>query len=48
MKPGEAFEIGCYEFLKESYNKEGLTFHHEGGMDSTKSDIAVIDRKSVV
>lgn len=42
MKPGEAFEIGCYEFLKESYNKEGLTFHHEGGMDSTKSDIAVI------
>lgn len=39
MRPGEAFEIECYNYLKEKY---GDRFYREGGMDSTKSDIAVI------
>ena len=43
MKPGEQFEIRCYEYLKNMYEtKNGTMFHLEGGMDSTKSDIAVI------
>lgn len=39
MRPGEAFEIECFEYLIEKY---GDRFYREGGMDSTKSDIAVI------
>jgi len=43
MRPGEEFEIKCYEYLKNLYDNVGKsTFHREGGMDSTKSDIAVI------
>ncbi len=42
MRPGEKFEIQCYEYLKEFYSTETTGFYHEGGMDSTKSDIAVI------
>ncbi|MGN0679367.1 MAG: hypothetical protein ACI4JS_06875 [Oscillospiraceae bacterium] len=44
MKPREEFEIQCYEFLKRKY---GDKFHREGGMDSTKSDIAVIKNNCV-
>lgn len=47
LKPGEKFEIGCYEYLKRSYNLGDTTFHREGGMDSTKSDIAVIKNGQV-
>lgn len=43
MKPGEEFEIRCYEYLKRLYGTGTTTFHHEGGMNSTKSDIAVIN-----
>lgn len=42
MKPGEQFELRCYEYLKKFYKTKEADFHHEGGMDSTKSDIAVI------
>lgn len=42
MKPGEQFELRCYEYLKSSYKNKGTDFYHEGGMDSTKSDIAAI------
>ncbi len=40
MKPGEKFENNCYEYLKQNY--QNTTFHLEGGMDSTKSDIAIL------
>ena len=39
MNPGEAFEIKCFEYLKSRY---GNKFVHEGSMDSTVSDIAVL------
>lgn len=42
MRPGEEFEIRCYEYLRHLYNVGNITFHREGGMDSTKSDIAVV------
>lgn len=42
MKPGEQFELHCYEYLKKFYKTKETDFHHEGGMDSTKSDIAAI------
>lgn len=42
MRPGEGFELHCYEYLKKFYKTEETDFYHEGGMDSTKSDIAVI------
>lgn len=42
MRPGEAFETKCYEYLKHFYRAKSSEFYHEGGMDSTKSDIAVI------
>ena len=42
MKPGEAFERRCYEYLKHLYSTDKISFEHEGGMDSTKSDIAVL------
>lgn len=42
MRPGEQFELRCYEHLKNVYKTKETDFHHEGGMDSTKSDIAVI------
>ncbi len=42
MKPGEQFELRCYEYLKEFYKTKKTDFYHEGGMDSTKSDIAAI------
>lgn len=42
MKPGEAFEIRCCKYLKSFYKTKDIDFYHEGGMDSTRSDIAVI------
>lgn len=42
MRPGEQFELCCYEYLKNTYKNKETDFYHEGGMDSTKSDIAVI------
>lgn len=42
MRPGEQFELRCYEYLKKFYRTNKTDFHHEGGMDSTKSDIAAI------
>lgn len=45
MKPGETFEIQCYEYLKSKY---GNKFYHEGGMDSTKSDIAFVKNNQIV
>ena len=42
MKPGETFETKCYTYLKNSYRNKGTEFYKEGGMNSTKSDIAVV------
>lgn len=42
MRPGEQFELRCYEYLKEFYKAKDTDFHHEGGMNSTKSDIAAV------
>ncbi len=42
MRPGEEFETKCYEYLKRVFTTSKTDFHHQGGMDSTKSDIAVI------
>ncbi len=42
MRPGEQFELRCYEYLKKLYKTKETDFRHEGGMDSTKSDIAAI------
>lgn len=47
MKPGEKFETECYEHLKKYYKTPNTDFKHEGGMDSTKSDIAVIKNGKV-
>ncbi|MGN0666253.1 MAG: hypothetical protein ACI4KF_06975 [Huintestinicola sp.] len=44
MRPGEDFENECYNHLRKKY---GNIFCHEGGMDSTKSDIAVIKNNHV-
>lgn len=48
MRPGEKFEIKCYEHLKKYYKTQNADFHHEGGMDSTKSDIAVIKNGNII
>ena len=42
MRPGEEFERSCFDYLEKYYKTENTDFYHEGGMDSTKSDIAVI------
>lgn len=42
MHPGEQFELRCYEYLKKFYKTKETDFYHEGGMDSTKSDIATV------
>lgn len=42
MRPGEAFETRCYEYLRHFYREKSSKFCHGGGMDSTQSDIAVI------
>lgn len=42
MRPGEQFELRCYEHLKKFYKTKETDFYHEGGMDSTKSDIAAV------
>lgn len=47
MKPGEKFEKDCVKFLMQTYKINGVTFYLEGGMDSTKSDIAVIKNDCV-
>ena len=47
MNPGEAFEIRCYEYLKQFYKHKQAKFDRKGGMDSTTSDIAVIKNNQV-
>lgn len=47
MNPGEAFEIRCYEYLKQFYKHKQVEFDRKGGMDSTTSDIAVIKNNHV-
>lgn len=42
MRPGEAFEKSCLAYLKRTYKAKASVFYYEGGMDSTKSDIAVM------
>lgn len=42
MKPGELFETKCCNYLNQNFGSETTTFHKVGGMNSTKSDIAVI------
>ncbi len=42
MRPGEQFEINCCNYLNNNYKTPKIRFCREGGMDSTKSDIAVI------
>ncbi len=42
MRPGEKFETRCFEYLQNKYKAKNTVFYHEGGPDSTKSDIAVI------
>lgn len=42
MRPGEQFELRCFEYLKKFYKTKETNFYHNGGMDSTKSDIAAI------
>ncbi len=47
MRPGEAFERRCYEYLKSIYKDKNVTFEWDGGMDSTVSDIAVVKNNYV-
>lgn len=47
MNPGEAFEIACCEYLVQNYSTVKTHFHREGGMDSTMSDIAVIQNDEI-
>ncbi len=47
MRPGEQFERCCYEYLKKFYKTRDTDFRHEGGMDSTKSDIAAIKNEKI-
>ena len=42
MRPGEQFELRCYNYLKKFYKTKETDFYHVGGMDSTRSDIAVV------
>ena len=42
MIRGELFELECLEYLQNKYNYENVHFNHNGGMDSTMSDISVI------
>lgn len=48
MKRGEEFEIRCCNYLNDTYRNEGVVFLREGGMDSTKSDIAVVKNARTV
>lgn len=45
MRPGEQFENDCYEYLTQTYDNK--IFHLEGGMNSTKSDIAVVKNNRI-
>ena len=47
MRPGEAFEIQCYEYLCRMYQLKEAKFVRKGGMDSTTSDIAVLKNRRV-
>lgn len=42
MKPWEEIEIKCYEHLLKTYEGENCKFCRQGGVDSTRSDIAVL------
>ncbi len=46
MKPGEEFEIECVEYLETMFKQ--ASFEHQGGMDSTMSDIAVVKNDKTV
>lgn len=48
MKPGEKFELMCYEYLKKTYKNEKIDFYHGESMDSTKPDIAVIKNGKII
>lgn len=47
MRPGEEVELRCYKHLKEHYTTLETGYRHEGGMDSTKSDIAAIQNGKI-
>lgn len=47
MRPGEKFETRCFQHLQNCYRTEETEFCHEGRMDSTKSDIAVMKNGKV-
>ena len=47
MIRGELFELECLEYLQNKYRYENVHFHHNGGMDSTMSDISVIKNGKV-
>ncbi len=44
MKPGEQFEWDAATYLRHTYGTQDIAFVSEGGMDSTRSDIAVYIR----
>lgn len=48
MRPGERFEQQCYEYLTKHYETKETKFRHDGGMNSTKSDIAAIKNGEIV
>lgn len=45
MRPGEKFENACFDYLTKTY--KSTAFRLDGGMDSTKSDIAVMKNSCV-
>lgn len=47
MQPGEVFEKECYSYLEKEYTTEYVHFVRKGGMDSTKSDIAVFKSEKI-
>lgn len=47
MEQWKKFENDCYEYLKNQYSTYNTIFHHNGGSDSTVSDISVIKHGKV-
>jgi len=47
MGPGEEFEIDSFNYIKKKYENKHITFQRTGGMDSTVSDIAVINHGQI-
>ena len=48
MKPGEEFELECFEYLEKKYKSINVKFKHHNTADSTQSDIEVIINKESV